>query len=249
MDEIPIEILCKYYARLYTLNSDYNIILNKNLNLSKNKEDYLPFIKVLYEGLKLKAFPLSYEKILYRASLITIDEINKIKEFLKNKKLDLPCSIMFSKSFISFSKDKNLTEEMLKELSKNKNFYKVVFLLENDDKIGYNLSTHADLEELSFYPNEKEVLFFPFSSFEIIDLKKNKIEKDNIYEIKLQYLGKYLKDIEKDNKLKSSGDTLPESEFRKQLIESGLIQNDVKIDFITKDLTNQFKDSKIGQNK
>ena len=43
-----------------------------------------------------------------------------------------------------------------------------------DDNIGYNLSTHGDIEKISFIPNEREVLFFPFSSFEIKDIKKQK---------------------------------------------------------------------------
>ena len=57
----------------------------------------------------------------------------------------------------------------------------------------YSLSTHADIEKISFYPNEKEVLFFPFSSFEI---KEININNENIYEIKLLYLGKYFKKLE-----------------------------------------------------
>jgi len=39
--------------------------------------------------------------------------------------------------------------------------------LEKDNNIGYSLSTHGDIENISFYPKEREVLFFPFSSFEI----------------------------------------------------------------------------------
>ena len=49
---------------------------------------------------------------------------------------------------------------------------KVLFILEKDDNIGYNLSTHGDIEKISFFPNEKEVLFFPFSSFEIKNIKE-----------------------------------------------------------------------------
>ena len=43
----------------------------------------------------------------------------------------------------------------------------------NDDNIDYTLSTHADIEKISYLPNEKEVLFFPFSSFETQDIQVN----------------------------------------------------------------------------
>ena len=49
---IPIEILSKYYARLYTAESDFHKNLNKELGLNK-VEKYLPFIKTLYESVKL----------------------------------------------------------------------------------------------------------------------------------------------------------------------------------------------------
>ena len=63
--------------------------------------------------------------------------------------------------------------------------------MEKDDNIGYNLSTHGDIEKISFFPNEREVLFFPFSSFEIKDIKETTLGNDKRYEIKLLYLGKY----------------------------------------------------------
>ena len=54
---------------------------------------------------------------------------------------------------------------------KSDNLSKVLFILEKDDNIDYSLSTHSDLENVSFFPDEKEVLFFPFSSFERKKLK------------------------------------------------------------------------------
>jgi len=55
----------------------------------------------------------------------------------------------------------------------------------------------------------------PFSSFEIKEIKEIKIGEEKGYEIKLLYLGKYLKEIEK-NIIKEENKT-PESEFKKQL--------------------------------
>ena len=44
---IPIEILSKYYARLYTSESSFYKNMNKSLGLNKI-DNYLPFIEVLY---------------------------------------------------------------------------------------------------------------------------------------------------------------------------------------------------------
>ena len=65
MINVPIELLSKYYARLYTIESDFYRNINKDLGLNK-KEKYLPFIKTLYEGVKLKSLSLASNNILYR---------------------------------------------------------------------------------------------------------------------------------------------------------------------------------------
>ena len=127
---------------------------------------------------------------------------------------------------MSFSKDKNIAEQFLQGENENKNISKVLFILEKDDNIGYNLSTHGDIEKISFYPNEREVLFFPFSSFEIKNIKELNINNEKIYEIKLLYLGKYLKDIENDNNIIKKDILIPNSEFKKQIEEFGLIKED-----------------------
>ena len=85
----------------------------------------------------------------------------------------------------------------------------------------YSLSTHADIEDLSFF-KEKEVLFFPFSSFEIKDINQIYDNNEVIYEIKLLYLGKYIKELKKDKNIKNN--IIPDSEFKKELIKSGLIK-------------------------
>ena len=75
LSDIPIEILSKYYARLFTAESDFYKNINKDLGLNK-KEKYLQYIKTLYEGVKLKSLPLASDNILYRGAKISKDEIN-----------------------------------------------------------------------------------------------------------------------------------------------------------------------------
>ena len=106
---IPIEILSKYYARLFTANSDFHKDLNKDLGLNK-KDKYLPYIKTLYEGVKLKALPLANNNILYRGSKITNDEIIKIKNYIEKHIKGMPGTIAFSRSFLSFHKYRNVAE-------------------------------------------------------------------------------------------------------------------------------------------
>ena len=188
LNNIPIEILSKYYARLYTANSKFHRNINKDLGLNKI-ENYLLFIRTLYEGVKLKSLPLANNNILYRGSLISNEEIKKIKGYLSKKLENLPGSIVFSRAFLSFSKIKSIAESFLSFLNDNTNLSKVLYILEKDDDIGFDLSTHGDIENISYFPKEKEVLFLPFSSFEVQDIKEKNNNNEIIYEIKLLYLG------------------------------------------------------------
>ena len=215
VSNIPLELLSKYYTRIYTEdNSQFYKDINKDLRENKIN-NYLSYIKVLYEGVKLKSLPLSNDKILYRGSILLNKEIEKIKNYLKNKIKDLPSSIIFSKSFLSFNKDRNIAKYFLNmNKNDNKEFSKVLFILEKDDYMNYSLSTHADIEDLSFF-KEKEVLFFPFSSFEIKDINQIYDNNEVIYEIKLLYLGKYIKELKKDKNIKKN--IIPDSEFKKEI--------------------------------
>ena len=137
MKNIPIEILSKYYARLFTFDSNFQRELNKDLRQNK-KEKYLPYIKIFYEGVKLKSLPLSKDNLLYRGGIISNNEIDKIKMDLKNKIEGLPGLIIFSKSFLSFSKKIEKAKEFMR--NSDENLSKVLFILEKDNNSEeYNL--------------------------------------------------------------------------------------------------------------
>ena len=88
----------------------------------------------------------------------------------------MPGAIVFSRAFLSFSKEKKIAENFLNNNSNdNKDMHKVLFILDKDEKVDYNLGTHVDIEKISYFPNEKEVLFFPFSSFEIKEIEEKKL--------------------------------------------------------------------------
>ena len=111
-----------------------------NLSLLKNdNEKYLPYIKMMYEGIKLNVFE-SYNKTLYRGSKLKKYEIEQIYNiFREEKKQDLPHGIVFSKCFLSFTKEKDNALEFLEhekknqyDIDNNSDYNLVFFELETD---------------------------------------------------------------------------------------------------------------------
>ncbi len=91
MYDIPLELLCKYYARIYTIESDFYRNINRDLREKQAKKyEYLPFIKVLYEGVKLKSLSIANDSELYRGSIISQTEIDLINKCLAEKSLIYP---------------------------------------------------------------------------------------------------------------------------------------------------------------
>ena len=179
---IPFEILSKYWARFYTFDSNFYRVLNNNLMKSNLTDNYKTFINMLYKGVEinsLKSFP---EKYLYRGSSLNKNEIEKIKKYKSIGKLSTV--VVFSKAFLSFSEK----IEKANTFCKNSNDTKLgcLYILENENK---NLhESNADIQTLSKYPDEKEILFFPGSSFIIKDIKEI---NENKIEIILNYNGKF----------------------------------------------------------
>ena len=238
-NNITIENLSKYYAKFYTIESGFYRDINESLRLN-DVEKFLTFIRTLYEGVRLKALPLACDNVLYRGTKISKLEIEKIQDNIKNKIENLPGLIAFSKPFLSFTKEREVATRFISP-NYNNNLTNVLFVLEKDNDVGYNLSTHCDLENLSFFPGEKEVLFFPFSSFEIKDIKEIELGGEEGYEIRLLYLGKYLKDIENDPNIIMDENDIPDSEFKKQLIDFGLIKKEKIEKMNPKELIKKFK--------
>ena len=179
---VPLDILSKYWARFYTIESDFYKILNNNLMKSKLSFNYKTFIKVLYKGVEVSSLK-SYEgKFLYRGSTINKNELEKIKKFNNDGKLSN--IVVFSKAFLSFSENEN---EALKFCGNSDNTkIGCLYILENN-----NINLHesnANIQHFSKFPNEKEILFFPGSSFIIKSIKE--INKNKI-EITLNYNGKF----------------------------------------------------------
>ena len=80
----PYQIFCKYWLRAYTLETDF--YKNMNQDLKKGVYSiYSPFINSCYYSLYSHSLRFYY-KNLYRAGLISIEEIQTIQKYLKKKK-------------------------------------------------------------------------------------------------------------------------------------------------------------------
>ena len=187
---IPYNILGKFWGRIYTIECPFYKNLNNNLMKLENKY-YNQYIQLLYLG--LKEFEYKGNDMLYRGTNISDDEFQKLNNFYKNKNKNIinddfqSLYLIYSRTYLSFSIDKNISIKFLKNI---KNTKKVLFQIENNliNKKN-NIISNANLYNISLFQNEKEILFFPFSSFIIKDIKLD--EKDNIYYINLIYLGIY----------------------------------------------------------
>ena len=209
VQNFPEEILIKYLTYIYSLESDFYKDMNKYLSTG-NQGIYEAFISLMYRGLYLDVFAKNqeYNKLtLYRAQLMNKEEYNNIKNlFEKKNDNSLPSEILFSNSFLSFTYNEEVYHKFLK---KDEKLVTILFVIENGADLDF--STLADLDGLSkYYNNEREILFFPFSSFTIENIEENcndyiskkknwQVIKENIVvtKIKLNFLGKYKNTIKK----------------------------------------------------
>ena len=109
VSDIPVEILSKFWVRAYTAESDFYQVMNQDLQKNKIK-NYLPFIQMLYEAIKKKALKPVYDKKLYRGTLLSKKEFSKIQKYMNKKLEGLPGSIIYGRSFFSFSDDEKVAQ-------------------------------------------------------------------------------------------------------------------------------------------
>ena len=221
---LPKEILIKYWLRIYTLQSEFFVKLNKSLR-SRNKQApyYYPFIKLCYEGIK-KGFLKSNTKKLFRCSKISKKEIKKIRTKFNSihDKKEFPKLIVFSRSFLSFSTKKEIANNF--GGGHDKDFYSILFIIQEINNIENikNQVSNADIKDFSKIATENEVLLFPFSCFEISDIKEENTHRID-YEINLKYLGSLSQYMEEQFEL-NYVDNFEMSIFSEELFDSGILK-------------------------
>ena len=229
--EMPIEIICKYWAYIYTLegkNYNHNFYLILNTGLRENfYKLFLPFIKMMYEGLKRKVFTSVKNEELYSGGIISNKELQKIKNNLNNNSNNnnLPKVIYYIRAFKSFSKNRAISEDFIKDSSEESTG--LLFIILNDQSnniiIEDEFVSNAYMGDFSEFAGEEEVLFFPFSSFEIVKIEDKVTSTKKYVIIYLKYLGRYKKYIEEKKSTETMLRDIPISQFGRDITEIGLI--------------------------
>ena len=233
--KIPLPILVKYWVRAYTLQTLFYKEMNYILE-EKSSNEYDTFIRVLYYGLKKKILIPYVNTNLYRGALIKQEEIDYIEQSLKNKKRNLPGCICYNKAFLSSSLDLNVGLNFALRKKPKENEKRVLYIFKKCEDLDKENATNAVLENYSRYKKEREILFFPYSCFEITQINNSQIDNINYLKVYLSYLGEYKSVI---NKL----DKIPENGFAKEILSSGALD---KIEMNKEENKNKF-DFKIDK--
>jgi len=112
----------------------------------------------------------------------------------------------------------------------------VLYILEKDNNIDESLLTNVYCGKISAFKKEEEILFLPFSCFEIKDIRENL----GGYEINLLYLGKYEKKL---GKIKMD-EIIPDSLFKNNLKEFGIIEEEKITNLTSKNLIDNINEYK-----
>ena len=186
--DCPDSLRIKYWLRAYTLETKFYKDMNLDLE-HNNIKKYLTYIKFLYFGLADNFIDSYKYSDLYRGALMNKEEIDNLISHLSIKKSGIPSGLIYCKSFMSFSLDKNVALSFMNNKIPNKSEVRILFILSGEKNLDSKNLTNADLTNISYFENEKEILLFPFSIYEVNNIKKI----NDYYEIYLNYLGKYKK--------------------------------------------------------
>ena len=187
IEKIPHEIISKYWIRAYTVESNFYRKMNKDLRQS-NTNNYLTYIQMMYEAIKIKSFPINKSKYLYRGTYFTYKEINILRKYITNKIQGLPGALVYCRGFFSFSLLKEVSLNFMYFQDNSENMIPVLLIIDNNNEDSISHSSSSYIKKFSAIKKEEEVLFFPFSCFEVKNIEKS---TNNYYIINLNYLGKY----------------------------------------------------------
>ncbi len=197
INDCPDSLRIKYWLRAYSLETNFYKDMNSDLD-NNNTKNYLTFIKLLYFGLSDNFINTNFSNDLYRGARMKKVELQNLISFLKKKSSNIPAGLLYCKSFMSFSLVKKKALEFMYKKKLKNDEVRILFILAKDSELDNKNSTNADLCDISIYPEEKEILLFPFSNYELY-----KIENANDhYKIYLNYLGKYKKIFKFENQTK-----------------------------------------------
>ena len=111
LSEIPIEILVKFWLRIYTLETGFYNNMNCKLMKLQGKE-FDTFIKLIYFALNEKYLKNRCDICLYRGDIMNNEELKTIIN--KSKSDSIKDKLIYSRKFLSFSSSKNIAEVFIK---------------------------------------------------------------------------------------------------------------------------------------
>ena len=236
--KIPINLLTKFWLRAYSVHSSFSKKMNGDLAEESKFEEYSPFILKLYESVEKDIFPVE-TSTLYKGIIVQESEWKQFFTGFKPKDRDddIPKAVLYNASFFSFYKNKSTVEKSRENRKGEILRFNIFICLILEGKSNQRLIRNQIKidKEISYYESDDEVLFFPFSCFEI----KNFVKKgDKDYVITLNYLHNYSDKFsieERRTFVNVTENDYSKMVFDSSLINPGLIQmphwlkNDTKI--------------------
>ena len=223
-NNVPLKIIVKYMLKLASFDKIINLINEKLISYIGNTYDN--YIKLLYYGLTEFKFNSFVKEKLYLGTISKKREIEHGKNFLENSKC-----YCYNNGYLFFTLDENEAKQSMnnKVLEDSEDEVKVLFEIEsgNDDDLKYVSNV-----EFKKYSNskQKEILFFPYSSFEILKID----EIDGYYKIVLGYIGNHIKEAEKDNK--NNKDNIIPTRFLYEVLNKKKLVSEKQVEVFKKEL-------------
>ena len=121
----------------------------------------------------------------------------------EKKDQNIPGGLIYSKAFMPLSLDINVSMDFMQKKIPIEETVRVLYILKSEDALANKTANNADIRDISFFEDEREILLFSFSIYEISDIRK----EDNYYVINLkiveeykgeQYFKEYVKEIFKE---------------------------------------------------
>ena len=210
-NDIPNEIVSKYWIKSYISEFTFNDFINKDLSKGKDSQ-HLIYAQMMYEGIKMKSISFQAQNSIYSGAYVNVNDLKKLQFLFDNNKeinnSNLPIAFIYNKQFISFYENKNKAKENKKD----------VLLILNNSRPELNLGI-ASLKEFTLN-NDEEILVFPYQCFAIKNLVKN---GDNDYEIYLEYFDKYKDLFEGKNEEELFKNIPNDSQYAKNIFELNII--------------------------
>jgi len=111
-----------------------------------------------------------------------------LRKYITNKIQGLPGALVYCRGFFSFSLLKEVSLNFMYFQDNSENMIPVLLIIDNNNEDSISHSSSSYIKKFSAIKKEEEVLFFPFSCFEVKNIEKS---TNNYYIINLNYLGKY----------------------------------------------------------